>query len=400
MLKKRILVIDGDYFANRTLGTVNMKDRVNNVETPLEQKNFRIALNSGLINLIEMFRPHIDNIVFCADNNSWRKSIVPVRPYYLDKNDNTPLGYKENRKSKKDESSINYENFYQIYSEFVDDVKTILNTAKINGLEGDDLFLLLSQKAKQLNFELLLFANDGDLVQTVNNNVVYLRNIKSKDAPEGEFVITKKMYDSIFDADVETKMLNSGYYQQYTNLFSMSIYSKQPVVRKINNGITTAKPFRTLLIKTICGDKKDNLFPVISWKAKTGTKWFKPTEKIIEASLKKLGKFMLESVCSEFIADSAKIQSLIEQIIADKKIKDDIDIKQVMHHYKHNLKMNALHIGFLPRQHVEEFELYWSVIQNSVLKPYDYELLSKLNVNRESKASNVMTDAIPNSLKI
>ena len=51
MGKKRILAIDGNYMAMRALGSLNMGDRVNNLETKTEQESFIAGLNNQLVSL-------------------------------------------------------------------------------------------------------------------------------------------------------------------------------------------------------------------------------------------------------------------------------------------------------------------------------------------------------------
>jgi hypothetical protein len=60
--------------------------------------------------------------------------------------------------------------------------------------------MLLSNKIGVTeNMEMTVFCTDGDLNQIVKNNVFLFRNIKSSEAPFGEFTISFKKYVEIFN---------------------------------------------------------------------------------------------------------------------------------------------------------------------------------------------------------
>jgi len=397
---KRILVIDGNYFAHRTLGAINMGDSVNNLESKTEQNNFTAALNSSLISLCTTFQPFCQQFIFCFDNKSWRKEIKPYKPYWVD--DDRPLDYKENRKEKKEESSINYDNFNLLLEEFTENLKTKMIVFDVQGLEGDDVMMLLSSKfANDKNHELIVFANDGDLEQIVKNNCMLFRNIKSKDAPYGEFVLSYNKFCEIFESKIDVKIAflqPSNNISFYKGLFRMSLNGNFEVKRSLNEGISVATPFKIALLKSITGDKKDNLLSVIGWKK--NDKYYKVTEKMIDKSLSVLGLKLTESTCCELFKDSDMMITLINNLKNDTNQQTIVSTSKILEHLKHNLRMNVLSINNIPKQYVEDFETcfkgYEDTIYNGI---FDSKLVfQNLNVTKKDNATNLMSSSIPTQL--
>lgn len=425
-MKKRILGIDGNYFGMRALGQINIGDKINNLQTEQEKNELRIALNIGVISLFEDWKPFIDNIIFTFDNSSWRKNVEPYKPYWI--TDNRPIGYKDNRAEKKDSSSINYDAFYEILNEFRADIASKFITFDIKGLEGDDALMLLSNKFKDNSeIEFIVFCTDGDLMQIVNPSCMLFRNIKSKDAPFGEFVMNLKMYSNILshnDVPVEVKFLqNTMDNDFYKNLFQM----KTQVPRKLNQGLTIAYPFKVALIKSICGDKKDNIFSILGWKSSTGTMEYKISEKIVEDALRNQGvEYLTEQVAiSLFTTDGAMVK-LIKQIISDKskqivmtlhyKAEDkpskvEIAKKQkelcddeefftnVMNHLKHNIRMNMLTVKNVPAVNIEQFDIAFKEYENAIIQRIDENIFNNFKINKIDAGTKVFADSLPDELK-
>lgn len=395
-MNRRLLVIDGNYFGHRTLGALNMGDRINNLESNLELEQFRAALINSLIGLWDTFKSYCDNLIFVADSYSWRKELTPIKPYWI-MDENHPIGYKENRKELKEESSINYNNFNTILDEFVESLRNKIIVLKSKGLEGDDLIMLLSKKFKDTNIEMLVFCNDGDLNQTVNSNTLIFRNIKSKDAPAGEFVVSAQLFSKILNQnkDIHTKLLSSSITLQYDSLLKMTMDGGK-INRKIGQGIKIAEPFTLALVKSICGDKKDNIFSIMGWKSTTGTKDFKLTENMIEKALAKLRYEELnEELAKQILMEPNLLTSLI-YTLREMTNQTNVDIKVIGEHLKHNLKINILSEKNIPIEYLTEFNLcfenYKDLIYN---KNYDNELNLKVTVN----TSTVLKDSIPENIK-
>lgn len=401
---QKLLIIDGNYFAHRVLGQLNMGDSINNIETPIEINNFKATLNSSLMNLHNTFnndyKKLIDNIIFVVDYSSWRKEIIPHKPYYI--NDGTPLGYKDNRAELKEKSTINYDNFNEIYYEFTERIKTVVNVFKIHGLEGDDNMLLLSNKFKDNpEIECIVFCNDGDMNQTVKDNFMLFRNIKSKEAPEGEFIITLNKFKKIFceDSNVKNAFLTSSVDKNYyKELFQTKIGTNNniKVDRKLNAGIDIANPFTTAMVKSICGDKKDNIFPILRWKSTTGTKNFKVTENHIDKVTKKLFKLDLsERTCQQLYSNSPMLTEFIKGLIIETKQSSFVTFDNIMEHLTHNMRINILSVKNVPENYVKDFDSYFDDIKDKLMKQIDLSEFRKLQISLKDNATEIYADSIP-----
>lgn len=407
-MDRKILIIDGMYFAQRVLGQINMCDSVNNLVTDAEQTAFRASLNNSLVNLWNTFSNSgvnlIDNIIFVTDCGSWRKDVTPFRPYYIPEDSDQVIGYKEQRKAKKEESPINYDNFYRITNEFVESIRDKVIVFKINKLEGDDNIMLLSNKLKEYpNILSIVFATDGDLGQVVRDNVFIMRNIRSKDAPNGEYVITLNMYGKIFEQSTESALLGSSLDTKfYRDLFSIQIGNidgTSKIQRSLNRGISIATPFRTALVKSVAGDKKDNIFSLISWKSSTGTRQYNITEKYIEKALEKHGYALTESNCQKVLTSK---ENLVNLMLSLKEVtkQNSVELEGVLKHLKHNLKINMLSVNNVPEEHRNEWQKCWDENQERILhETLDYKNLAKLasvnNYNPKASGTNVLADSIP-----
>lgn len=407
MESQKILLIDGNYFMMRVLGQVNMGDSVNNVESETEQKSFLISLKNSLVNLWNTFHNEqyqlVDQIVFVSDCGSWRKDVTPFRPYYLKDDKEKLIGYKEQRIAKKEESPINYDNVYRIYDEFIEIIRSVVPVLKINKLEGDDEVLLVKQKIKNNpNVFCVLFASDGDLEQVITNNLVMMKNIRSKMAPNGEYVINMHTYEKVFEQNAMNSLLGNSYdTKYYKDLFSVQIGcidGMNKVNRDLNRGIAIATPFRTALVKSVAGDKKDNIFSLISWKSSTGTRTYSLTEKYIAKALEQHGYSLTESNCQKILSSKETIYNLLLSLREVTK-QEKVDINELAQHLKHNLKMNVLSVKNIPEELVAEFEKTWTELEQFILhEKLDEQKLKALAstpINPKSSGVNVLAESIP-----
>lgn len=406
---KHLLLVDGNYMMMRVLGQVNMGDSVNNVVTPIEQQNFRVALNNSLVNLYKTFNNEsgtlIDQLIFVSDAGSWRKDVVPHRPYYIPESSDQVIGYKEQRKAVKEESPINYDNVYKIYSEFVEDIRDKVVVFKINKLEGDDELLLISNMLKQRNDSVaIVFCTDGDLDQIVNDRVMLFRNIRSKNAPNGEIVLNLNMYTKIFEQSAMDALLggsfDNSYFKQLFGVQIGCIDGQNKVYRELNKGISIATPFKTALVKSIAGDKKDNIFSLLSWKAKTGTRNYNITEKIITKALDQHGYCLTEANCQKILSSK---ENLFNLLLALKEVtkQTDVELNEIASHLKHNLKINMLSVKNIPEELRNEFTKCWEdnidrIFNQKIDEKSLMSIYKEVNYNPKNKGKDVLAESLPN----
>jgi hypothetical protein len=407
-MNKNILLIDGNYFARRVLGQINMNASVNNLLTDAECEEFFNAMTVSLCNLYQTFNNEkfrlIDNIIFVRDNNSFRKKVPAIRPYYLDKNE--LIGYKEQREEDREKSSIDYDNFYETYNEWCQEISGNIPLISIEGLEGDDLLMLVSRKLFEKNIYSTIFCTDGDLKQLVNEHVFLFRNIRSKDVPNGEFVLSPLTYRIIFEKDIKQTLIQTSetkYWNQLFNIMIGCIDGTKQINRELNKGLSIAEPIKVAFEKIICGDKKDNIFSIFGWKASTGTRIYKVTELMLEKTFKELGKEFDNQSCQEIFNDKNKLIEFL-LVLKDSIIKKIPEINIIkngcLEHLKHNLKMIILNPNMIPEEYKKEFEERWKVLKDRIIeKTENYDDFVKKNLT-ENSGSNYTTSIYTNALNI
>jgi len=403
---KKYLLVDASYFAHRIIHGIRISQPDFILETKQEMDNFESMLNNSLITLYNSLNNNnhqlIDNIIFAFDNKSWRKSVEPIRPYYLKENDTTPLGYKENRKEKKDSHVLNYDNFHICLNNFQTKIEKTITCINVEGAEADDILFLLTDKFNKENILSIIFCTDGDLNTLVNDNVIILKNIKSNKSPDGEFVISKNIFDYNFKEKsiMETMLGSQNDTSYFTDLFKIDITNggtkKSNINRLPNINIYSPEIHKDLLIKCICGDSKDNIFPIFRWENSTGSRNMKVTETMINKAFE---MFEDLSFNNENVAKCFEDSKLMSQIIVGLKNitkQENIDMKLVGNHYKHNLLMNKLCFENIPTIVNQKFNLKVLELENLIYNN-DLTKLSTLNlsVNQTDSAKKLIFDSIP-----
>ena len=385
-MNNKILLIDGNYFAMRCLGTLNMGDAVNNLITDEEKSNFMSCMNLQLIKLWESFSVYCDRMIFCADSYSWRKELPSYRPFYVDEKDIQSglitLGYKKQRDKIKEESDIDYDAFYELFNKFIEEIKEDVNVVRSKGLEGDDIINLLSKQLSEKGNEVIIFCTDNDLTQLSRHNIILFRNIRSKKAPFGEVILSsvdaQKMNEKkslnqslLFEKDV-SKM--NGL---YSDLLSINLIDdSNKAVRKPGQGLEIAEPNKIILKKCITGDKSDNILPLLRWKSSNGKINYSCTEKHIEQAFENTFEPYTENSCREYLQNPEYIKHLLENLILVTKVNEKstkkAKINDVFEHFRYNLKLVFLYQKLIPPLYYEEFIEKYDNYQDK-MKMFDVE---------------------------
>lgn len=423
--QKRFLLVDGNYFCHRLIHGIRIGQPDFNLTTNQQMFNFESSLNDGLINLYKSFNNDyhqlIDNMIFVFDNKSWRKSVFYekksedgeslgfelFRPYYIPENDSTPLGYKDNRKEQKEDSDIDYDNFNICMDNFRQKIKNGVACLHFEGGEGDDALTLLTNTFSVNLIESILFATDGDLKALVNKYTLMLRNVKSKELPDGEFVISKYLYRQLFsEKTMMEKFTELNLDSMYYNLlFNVDVSGggsvKSNKIRKPNSGVNITESNKNLLLKVICGDAKDNIFPIFRWKSSTGTKNMKVTETMVSKAFDMSLMDFDEKSIGEAFADNKIMSSILMNLKSITK-QSTAPLGIVAKHYNHNLKMNKLSIDIFPEYVKENFQKNYDEIKHLIYQDLKLEDLLKLNlkVDKRDSAKELIISSIPNILDI
>lgn len=400
----KILVIDGFYFARRCLAILNMKDECL-LNTESEKESFIRMLNSNFVNTWEKLSHYCDNILVATDYESWRKELKPVIPYYINEKQLSPdmseVKYKGQREAQRNESPINFNNFYAITSKYFDDMKNYINTIKIKGFEGDDIIALLSEKALvDKDLEFLLIGTDKDTAQNVNDKFIYFRNIKSKASPYGEFMMCKSAYDKIFNSyhkNIITDMISFDIDKSYDKLLSLNLVDDTVVNRSLERGVTIVKPYQIIFEKAIIGDESDNILPLF--------RWFNAPRKysVTENKLKKAMEMSCLSYSEKELERLTNINTELTDEIYDllynlsSVCSQKTDIKKVFEHYKHNLKLVTLKSSIMPQELVNNFNVLYENIKTVIMKNRFDLLTFKQNNKYENvqNSNNILEQSVP-----
>lgn len=394
-----ILIIDGDFFANRVIGRLNSKSKVNSLSNSMEVSNFNAELWNVLISDIEAFSPYITNVVFVADNSTWRKSVIPFNPYHV--KEGSRVGYKETREDKKNNLPYDYTTFKNVYHSFLTELSNsgMVPVIDIKGLEGDDNIMLVADKMKGKG-NCIIFGSDIDVSQVVKDNVFYYRHIVSKDAPEGEFMVSRNTYDIMFNQDIKSRLLGGSNLSYINSLMSFSFDDKKPVRREKDTGIRVAEPFKTALIKVITGDKKDNIFPLLGWDASTGTRKFGVTENHLSKVLKLHGLELTEEVCISLLKDKEMMENLLVGLRSETGQVDNVKMDSLFNHFKHNMRMKFLNVSFTPQDIRDEFDKCWETISPVLLyNELETGKLTSFRKKQSDPGKQVISGNVPDELK-
>lgn len=408
MAKKRFLVIDGMYFANRVLGGMTSQNETLSLEPEQEQSNFLANLHNSFWTLVKSFnnesRTLINNVIFVSDYGSWRKKLEPYTPgYYRIADDGTQpksipvLGYKENRVEKKEKSTVNYDIFYKLVSRFNEEISGTVPVVKVPNLEGDDCICLLSAMfAQSTNAELIVFCTDGDLEQCVNDNVMLFRNIKSKQNPNGEFVISQAKFHKLFieGNDPMTKIFGDNLERDYYHtLFSMQLSSDYTVQRVAGKDIRFACPHSVALKKIVCGDAKDNVFPILRKVGELRNR--SVSEKELNDTIEMMYGKLNEKTALKIITDKETRDELFVTLRGNFKFVPNYKLSFMEEHFERNKKLIWLTPKVIGEELVRSFVDAFKSVKDVLNKQIE---IPEQNKTMQDNATELYANSIPGVL--
>lgn len=403
----RILIIDGNYFANRCLGILNQGDNKNDMKTIDELDSFQNAMKVQLVKIWNVFNPFFDDFIFVTDSpNSWRREIGSFKPYYVSDEDienGFNIDYKGIRKKQKEDSSIDYKNFNKEYRNFIDKWYQAINAINVNRLEGDDIIKLVSDKLKSKDIESCIFSTDNDLTQILNSHTFMFSNTNNKQmSMSGKFILSSSTYNTYLNRSTtildklvlshDDKLVN---FNDMMGINIMDYQTRTP--RQLNNGIYLSEPYKVILTKIVCGDKSDNILPIIRWKSKTNKdKSFSVTERMICKAFDDCFMNFTDDSCKQVIEDPTIRKDFIMNLILECKQNTNI-YQDVMRGFDHNNKMVYITPSFMPEESIRLFDDKFSKInlRNGLETITLKELMDLDNIQINDKATNILKQSIP-----
>ena len=247
---KLTLVVDGNWLLMSRMPII-LNTRYNDERTIM--KDVKLLMIKSINVVLKTF-PDIDNVIVVSDGGSWRNDL-PI-PEFLKQ---ASVEYKGNREKSED---INWDIIFEEYNKFID----VLNECGIaavheTGIEGDDWCWYWSDRLNKQGTNVMIWTKDRDITQLVKTD------------SNGVFTVIWNKDNGVFmanDTD-DIQFLLNPYYQQNERILR-DIISRAGKSQIVN-------PLSVRLDKIVRGDAGDNILPIITRKAKNGTKTFRVAEK-------------------------------------------------------------------------------------------------------------------------
>ena len=339
-------VFDGNYFFSRTLFATHYTFKEN---PDSDYKEVFKSFSQSFSKLIRDYQDCLKNVIFVRDLKSWRKSVDMIVPYELESLSKDERQYKANRSKNEDIDMKLAMNCFNDWLEFIEkDFK--VPVLSCDGAEGDDLLYYVVKKEVEKGNKLLLFSSDGDIQQLVSKDVYILKPMPST-TPD-KLVMSKDMKELFHPSNNNEELFS---------IFSSGQKVADILVNKfVVEQIITADPEQFLLLKSIYGDKKDNIHPIFQWVINGMT--YKPSTMYIKKAFgDSLDGVTFDNITFENIYDDIFMEKLIKSVIINSPLGNDL--KKAMKQFKANIKL-LLDSGLTPRQIIQT-----SVIGNDVIKP-------------------------------
>lgn len=334
-LGKHTLIIDGNYFVHSRLFVLPRPKKEQLLGDRDGQEQFMRKLCIDFASEVRKMTPFVDQIVVAVDSKSWRKDLFPTAEY---------------KGTRVADSSVNWENVFNVYTEFQDILaKQGVIIHKVPGAEADDILFGWSTQLNNEGKNCIVWTGDRDLIQLVNYNeatdayTLWYYNSKRKLlAFEGfETLINKSNDVEISNDDLlfnmgSTDVLNSQLKGDFINWIAKNGVE----IEEIN-----CDDF--IFSKILQGDKSDNIQSVVSWTKRTSTgsiRNYSITEKqalqILEKYREIEGNFHIDHFFSE---DQVKtIVDMIHDVVGKSTI-DEIRLR-----FNQNLDLMLLHYNTIP----------------------------------------------------
>jgi 5'-3' exonuclease len=334
-LGKHTLIIDGNYFVHSRLFVLPRPKKEQLLGDRDGQEQFMRKLCIDFASEVRKMTPFVDQIVVAVDSKSWRKDLFPTAEY---------------KGTRVADSSVNWENVFNVYTEFQDILAAqgvIIH--KVPGAEADDILFGWSTHLNNEGKNCIVWTGDRDLIQLVNYNEAtdaytlwYYNSKRRLLAFEGfENLINKPNEVEISNDDLLFNMGSADVLNNQLKGDFIGWIAKNGVeIEEIN-----CDDF--IFSKILQGDKSDNIQSVVSWTKRTSSgsiRNYSITEKqalqILEKYREIEGNFHIDHFFSE---DQVKtIVDMIHEVVGKSTI-DEIRLR-----FNQNLDLMLLHFNTIP----------------------------------------------------
>lgn len=334
-LGKHTLIIDGNYFVHSRLFVLPRPKKEQLLGDRDGQEQFMRKLCIDFASEVRKMTPFVDQIVVAVDSKSWRKDLFPAAEY---------------KGTRVADSSVNWENVFNVYTEFQDILaKQGVIIHKVPGAEADDILFGWSTQLNNEGKNCIVWTGDRDLIQLVNYNeatdayTLWYYNSKRK-------LLAFEGFETLINKSNEVEISNDDL---LFNMGSADVLNSQLKGDFINwiakNGVEIEEINCDDFIfsKILQGDKSDNIQSVVSWTKRTSTgsiRNYSITEKhaiqILEKYREIEGNFHIDHFFSE--EQVKTIVDLIHEVVGKSTI-DEIRLR-----FNQNLDLMLLHYNTIP----------------------------------------------------
>lgn len=334
-LGKHTLIIDGNYFVHSRLFVLPRPKKEQLLGDRDGQEQFMRKLCIDFASEVRKMTPFVDQIVVAVDSKSWRKDLFPAAEY---------------KGTRVADSSVNWENVFNVYTEFQDILaKQGVIIHKVPGAEADDILFGWSTQLNNEGKNCIVWTGDRDLIQLVNYNeatdayTLWYYNSKRK-------LLAFEGFETLINKTNDVEISNDDL---LFNMGSADVLNSQLKGDFINwiakNGVEIEEINCDDFIfsKILQGDKSDNIQSVVSWTKRTSTgsiRNYSITEKhaiqILEKYREIEGNFHIDHFFSE--EQVKTIVDLIHEVVGKSTI-DEIRLR-----FNQNLDLMLLHYNTIP----------------------------------------------------
>ena len=332
---KHTLIIDGNYFVHSRLFVLPRPKGEQLLGDRDGQEQFMRKLCIDFASEVRKMTPFVDQIVVAVDSKSWRKDLFPAAEY---------------KGTRVADSSVNWENVFNVYTEFQDILaKYGVIIHKVPGAEADDILFGWSTQLNNEGKNCIVWTGDRDLIQLVNYNdatdayTLWYYNSQRK-------LLAFEGFQDLLDGTGASQLSNDDM------LFNMS--SNEVMGDKLKEDFQTWIVKNSVQIeeincddfifsKILQGDKSDNIKSVVTWNKATASgsiRNYSITEKHATQILEKYRETE-GSFCIDHFFSSNQVNIIVDLIydVVGKSTKDEIRVA-----FNQNLDLMLLHFNTIP----------------------------------------------------
>lgn len=347
---KHTLLIDGNYFIFSRLFVMPRPKSGKLLGDEKAKGQFIRKLAIDFASEMRKMQGFVDDVVVAVDSKSWRKDLYPAADY---------------KGTRKQDSSVNWDNVYGAYEEFQSILKSKgVTVQQTQGAEADDVIFGWSVALNDRGKSCIIWTGDRDLIQLVNHSkandahtIWYYNSSKSLYAYPG-FIEDMELLASQKLSNDEI-LFNMGGEHVIRDEYQHNILDW---VKKNAIEVNEVDCDEFLFKKILIGDASDNIQSVVTWqkemkngKLRNYSVTTKMADKIWEQFIKEFDDFKIDYIFSD--AQKTSLSEVVYRVVGKSSpsiIKSSINS---------NISLMVLHNRIIPesiqRAIYKEIDMNW-----------------------------------------